>query len=341
MVLKSDSIETAQGWIRKWDCLSLLSVNHGKALEYAYIKKGYRLTKVKLPPGEWKCDLKGFMRNRQGQEFLLVYALEFRQEFLLMVKGDVERFIIHKNRKLEEIEVDMEILPWADSVYLDGRKRFVRRWDAILYANQEGDEYSIGWMTQEIRSIRARQAGLFDRGVIGTQQFDFFRNKVDSTFWIGFTEGMGRKRYYYPIDSLSNFRISIKRNERPFWSNRFKNWSLSNQKAMRINDVILVSESKVEFLSCQEGTFKFLFRIAVVSNVARPVRISEREIRENFIEGTFRLHRFYEVDMNGRPVQVIEVLGKKKMEGLFESPLVGYLLLEEGFEKEVDIESNK
>ncbi len=336
--IKADSIESRQGWIRKWDGLSLINMRNGKALENVFLRKGNRLTKVKPPLGEWPLYLKSFMSNSSGQEFLVVYAAAFHESFYIMVKTHVENFKIRRKRKLNAVEVDMKRLSWADSVYVDGRRRFVRRWDSVLYSNQEGDDYSPGWLTMEVRSSKGWETGLFEKGVIGTQDFHFYRNEVDSSFWIGFKDGMWNRKYFYPIDSLSNFRVSIKKNPRPFWANRIENWREIAQDTIEVGGREIRKNCRVNLAKYPDGRYEHLFKVKGSYGNTRPVLLTEAEINENFVTGTFRFHRFFQVSLNGDFVEVAEIIGKTRGKNSFLTPLVGYLLLSNGFNEEVNFE---
>lgn len=336
--VKEDSIQARQGWIRSWDALSLISLKEGKALPNVFLRKGNRLTKVKLPTGEWPCYLKSFMRNTVGQDFMMVYVPAFQESFYVMVKTDVEQFRIRRKRKLKSVDIDMKRLNWADSVYVDGRGKFIRRWDSFLYTNQEGDDYSLGWLTMEVRSTKGRETGLFDKGVIGTEDFHFYRNDVDSTFWIGFKDGMGNRKFFYPIDSLSNFRVSIRRNPKPFWANKIENWRRIDQDTIEVRGRNIRKDCKVDLLKYPDGRYEHLFTVKGTYGQTRPVLVTEAEIKENFVAGTFRFNRFYQVSLNGDYVEVAEIIGKTRGTRSFMTPLVGYLILRNGFNEEVKFE---
>lgn len=336
--IEEDSIQARQGWIRKWDAISLVSLKEGRSLENVFLRKGNRLTKVKLPTGEWPCYMRSFMRNSKGQDFLVLYVPAFRERFYVLVKTEVERFRIVRKRKLNLVDVDMKRLAWADSVYIEGRGKFLRKWDSVLFSNQEGDDYSPGWLTMEVRSTKAWETGLFEKGVIGTQSLDFYRNDVDSTFWIGFKDGMGNRRYFYPIDSMSNFRVSIRKNRRPFWSNRIENWRRIDQDSITVQGRNIRKDGRVDLLNYPDGKYEHLFKVLGTYGNNRPVLLTEAEIKENFVAGTFRFNRFYQVSLNGEYVEVAEIIGKTKGTRSFMTPLVGYLILRNGYNEEVNFE---
>lgn len=337
-LIKEDSIRTNQGWVRPWDRVTIIAPEEGKVIDGVFTRKGSKLSKVRLPKGNWICDLKKFMRNKDGQDFLVVYGHEFRTELYLLVKAEKENFLIERQRLLSQVKARMTMLDWADSVWVEGRNYFLRRWDTFMYFNQEFDEHSSGWITRTQRSTRYQETGVFSGG-IATEKFRFYMNKLDSAYFIGFTEEETGKSLYYPIDQLRDIRVSIRKNERPFWSYRFEDWERLDQDSLNFQESKFAKDQKIS-LTPTNGEFGHIFRMEVHQGKSTPVKVSVSELREDFEPDSFRINRFYDVLMNGKYVKLVEILGKLKVRLGGEAPVVGYLICESGYEKDVNLKSD-